>query len=210
MSSKNYDTLYFIEQSIEGNVSSYNLYLGDKLITNSLENLKDLSLKGLSANDLLVYDSKNQVWKNINLDSFIKLLNIPSISVFTGASGSTELEEAKPGTSGLVPAPIIGQHNYFLKGDGTWSDIQPIISKEVNSGIATIVNGAPETFDTLKEISDWIGNNESGATMMINKISTIESSVGNLNSLLTENKNTVVDAINELADRFTWEEIQAE
>lgn len=218
LSLKDNDTLYFIEQTQNDNTVAYNLYLGNKLITNSLQDLRDLSLKGLAANDLLIYDNNNKVWKNIDFNSFIELLNIPSISVFTGAKAATETEEAKSGSSGLVPAPKAGEDNYFLKGDGTWSDLQPVILNEVNKGIASIVDGAPDTFDTLKEISDWIGTDQSGATMMINKISTIESSVGtldesvsnlidnvgNLDSLLTTKKESIVDSINEIVQVLTW------
>lgn len=216
--SKNNDTLYFIEQNKDDTTVAYNLYLGDKLITNSLQDLRDLSLKGVAANDLLIYDNNQKVWKNIDFNSFIELLNIPSISVFTGAKAATDTEVAKAGSTGLVPAPKAGEDSYFLKGDGTWSNLQPIISDEVNKGISSIVNGAPETFDTLKEISDWIGTDESGATMMINKISGIESqvgslndsvsglvsSVGNLDDLLTIEKGSIVSSINEIVQNLTW------
>ena len=216
--SKNNDTLYFIEQNKDDTNVAYNLYLGDKLITNSLQDLRDLSLKGVAANDLLIYDNNQKVWKNIDFNSFIELLNIPSISVFTGAKAATDTEVAKAGSTGLVPAPKAGEDSYFLKGDGTWSDLQPIISNKVNEGISSIVNGAPETFDTLKEISDWIGTDKSGATMMINKISGIESqvgslndsvsglisSVGNLDNLLTTEKGSIVSSINEIVQNLTW------
>lgn len=39
---------------------------------------------------------------------------------------------------------------------------------------SALVNGAPETLDTLKEISDWIATDEYGTTALINRVSSIE------------------------------------
>ena len=45
-----------------------------------------------------------------------KSLDEVLVDVMTGAT-STEA-----GTSGLVPAPQVGEQNKFLRGDGTWAD----------------------------------------------------------------------------------------
>ena len=83
--------------------------------------------------------------------------------------GATAEED---GISGLVPTPFKGQQDLYLQGDGTWSDpaadvradltrlkgsdtsstIRQIAADEV----AKVVNNAPESFDTLKEIAEWI------------------------------------------------------
>jgi hypothetical protein len=39
------------------------------------------------------------------------------IAVFTGATSSTN------GTSGLVPAPLAGQQDYYLQGNGQWTSV---------------------------------------------------------------------------------------
>ena len=41
-----------------------------------------------------------------------------SLSIMTGATSSAN------GTSGRVPAPTAGQQNNYLRGDGTWADLQ--------------------------------------------------------------------------------------
>lgn len=43
--------------------------------------------------------------------------------------------------------------------------------------IAQVVNNAPENFDTLKEIADWIGNDQTGAANLASRITTLESTV---------------------------------
>ena len=52
-------------------------------------------------------------------DDLINKPVIPSYSVFTGATSSTD------GTSGLVPAPLIADKDKYLKGDGSWTTIVP-------------------------------------------------------------------------------------
>ncbi len=53
-----------------------------------------------------------------------------------------------------------------LNGTGTGS-----VSKTVTDAIAEVVNGAPEDFDTLKEISDWISGHADDASAMNTAIS---------------------------------------
>lgn len=46
-----------------------------------------------------------------------------------------------------------------------------IEDSEVREELANVVDGAPEAFDTLKEIADWIANDETGAVALANAIS---------------------------------------
>lgn len=55
----------------------------------------------------------------------------------------------------------------------------------VNSRIAEVVNEAPEAFDTLKEIADWIGNNSDDALTMQTNISNNASAISGLDTRLT-------------------------
>lgn len=52
-----------------------------------------------------------------------------------------------------------------LNGTGDGS-----VKKAVSDGIAKVVAGAPEDFDTLKEMSDWISSHESSASAMNTQI----------------------------------------
>ena len=56
-----------------------------------------------------------------------------------------------------------------------------------NSAINTIISGAPQAFDTLKEIADWIGNDQSGASAVIAQIGGIKEDLSNKVSAITIN-----------------------
>lgn len=70
-----------------------------------------------------------------------------------------------------------------LNGDETK---EGSVKKTVVDEIAKVVADAPEDFDTLKEIADWIANDQTGAASLTNRIAEIE------NTYLTE------DEINDL------------
>lgn len=196
-SEKNTDTLYFIS---EPGSTTGKLYLGPKLISNSdltsatsIKDLNDVLLgEGITDNSLLVYNATTQKWENKSLlDIFVEINE-----VFTGATADTA------GTAGLVPAPTAGQEGLFLKGDGTWADpntgleeltnvingligedtgktIREIAADEASTKVAEIVNGAPESFDTLKEIADWITQHQDVADLV-----TIGEKVNNLEDII--------------------------
>lgn len=179
---KNSDTLYFISDT---GAATGKLYLGEKLISNgdlssatSISDLNDVLIgEGITDQSILVYDLESQKWVNKSILDVIQLIS----DEFTGATAEAA------GTAGLVPAPQIGEQDYFLKGDGTWSPIEvtppaeieeletkvnTLVGEDTGKSVATIageiadekialiVNNAPEAFDTLKEIADWIENHE--------------------------------------------------
>ena len=51
--------------------------------------------------------------------------------------------------------------------------------------VATVVNGAPEALDTLREVAEWIANDESGAAAMANKIAANEKAIADINNETT-------------------------
>lgn len=108
LSQKDNDTLYFIS---EANSKKGSLYLGEKLISESIANLEDLTNILISENlqdkNLLSYDSSSEKWVNKSV--------IEAIGIMTGAKKDAQ------GGAGLVPAPGIGQDGLFLRGDGVWA-----------------------------------------------------------------------------------------
>lgn len=66
-----------------------------------------------------------------------------------------------------------------LNGTGDGS-----VKKAVADGIASIVADAPEAFDTLKEISDWISSHASDAAGMNSSINTNKEDIANLKTLI--------------------------
>lgn len=104
---KDSDTLYFITDSNSGKGS---LYLGDKLISGNISDLVDLQdvlVDKLADGHLLIYNELEEKWVNKTAIDAIGLM--------------TKATDANQGGAGLVPAPGIGQQNYFLRGDGTWA-----------------------------------------------------------------------------------------
>ena len=57
------------------------------------------------------------------------------------------------------------------------------------AAVDKIVGGASESFDTLKEIEQWIGNNESGAAKMVADIAALQGSASD-----TKDSNSIVGA----------------
>lgn len=108
LQSKNNDTLYFV---IESDSSTGSLYLGNKLISESLTNfseLKDVLIsENLQDGHILAYNAEKQSWENVSI--------YEAIGFMSGASSEQQ------GGAGLVPAPGIGQNDLFLRGDGTWA-----------------------------------------------------------------------------------------
>lgn len=119
--------------------------------------------------------------------------------------GATENAD---GASGMVPKPLAGDQNKFLRGDGHWvevsgSGLTPQQAQELvqlrtdvngilgdDSGlsmrevaaqeVAKIVSDAPSNLDTLKEIADWIADHPDSFTEINSRIVTLETGVGNL------------------------------
>ena len=66
----------------------------------------------------------------------------------------------------------------ILNGTGDGS-----VKQTVADAVATIVAQAPEDFDTLKEIADWIANDETGTLDLIGRVEKAETDIETLKSL---------------------------
>lgn len=82
-----------------------------------------------------------------------------------------------------------------LNGEGDGS-----VKKSVADAVAAIVNNAPEAYDTLKEISDWISGHENDAAGMNSSIKANKASIDALTALVGklpegEDSKTIVDYI---------------
>ena len=116
-STKDNDTIYFVA---EKNAKTGQLYLGETLlagdadqdhIISRLNDLLYVDTKGAKHNQVLGYDSAEEAWRPMSIESAFQ------VSVMTGATSSSN------GAQGLVPAPTAGQEDCFLRGDGTWAQI---------------------------------------------------------------------------------------
>lgn len=196
---KSSDTLYFISDT--GSASG-KLYLGAKLISNgalssatSLSQLNDVLIgEGITDQSILVYNASENRWENKSILDIFLAMN----EVFKAA------DDENDGAAGLVPAPAAGQQNLFLRGDATWADpvagvmetigeiqtqIQTMVGEDLNmsmraiaqaeasAAVATIVAQAPDQFDTLKEIADWIQANQGAVDVagLTTRVGTLEN-----------------------------------
>lgn len=178
LATKNADTLYFIS---EDGASTGSLYLGSKLISGgnagsiaALSDIGDVNISGTPvSNAILKWNSTTQKWEAVSLDSAVGSLVVP----MTGATAAAD------GLAGLVPQPLAGDHLKFLRGDGTWVEID--VQSVVDAAIDDLVDGAPGTFDTLKEIADWIADHPSQ--------SDLTSAVAELNNALYGENTSAAD-----------------
>ena len=131
---KDENTLYFIS---EKNQKVGKIYLGDILVAgnvtadgssvmDTLEELVDVDLTGKAANKFLGYNGA--YWVPMSIDEVF------TVSVMDGAS------DTEAGAEGLVPAPQAGDHEKFLRGDGTWADV--VIPSNTQVFEVEIDNGA--------------------------------------------------------------------
>ena len=67
----------------------------------------------------------------------------------------------------------------ILNGSGEGS-----VSKQVADAVASIVADAPESYDTLKEISDWISSHANDASAMNSQINTNKTDIASLKALV--------------------------
>lgn len=202
------NTLYFVVDGDTDDVGQ--LYLGETLIADGsgvsqaqLSDLSDVQLKRISSGDVLVYNLETQVWENVNLSAKIQ----EQVKVFTGATAETD------GSTGLVPQPLKNVDvNHYLRGDGTWADptsgvdlttlktqVTTLVGGDANKSareiatevVAKVVDGAPDTFDTLKEISAWILEHPkiSDITQMQTDVSLLKKTVGDTTSGLVKQTN---------------------
>lgn len=167
------DTLYFLTD--ENNKTE--LFLGESLISNSgsLESLSEEAQEylkkiteainsetnPLNDGEFLVYDTATESW-------------IPAtVNIFEGATAEAN------GKEGLVPAPTSGQEGNYLRGDGTWANLQNEILPQVISEIlGDERDNINSSYDTIKEISDWILTNPANAAELNERIINLEEAIG--------------------------------
>ena len=72
-----------------------------------------------------------------------------------------------------------------LNGD---DNVDGSVKKQVKDAINAVVDGAPETFDTLKEIADWIGSDESGTAELISEVDANTKAIAANKQAIADNK----------------------
>ena len=83
------------------------------------------------------------------------------------SADKTEITDAASALEGRVAANEGAIATLNGEGEGS-------VKKQVADAIANVVAGAPEDFDTLKEVADWIGSDTTGAAQMQADIATLK------------------------------------
>lgn len=198
LASKSPDTLYFVSD----NNTTGKLYLGAKLIggadggASTLSDLADIALDQLGNNQILVYNSANQQWENAAANTVV--------SIMTGATASTS------GRSGLVPVPVAGDQNKFLRGDGTWEQVLPSFSNvNADSVLHIDDNGAlewAEVEDLQSALSTQVTNLQEVVTNNIYTKTEVDNAIANaafLKRRIVASTNAI-DLTAEDADRYIY------
>ena len=229
------NVLYFVVDGPDDSIGK--LYLGNTLIADGngitdvrVDNLLDVDINAINGGDVLMYNMSTSKWENVSLASQIGNL----IKIFTPASeeknGTVGLVPApQAGDQDLYlrgdgswanPTEAVALEVAGLKTSvdtliGADKNVSvrviatDIASKAASTAVANLVANAPESFNTLKEIADWIedhpstetfvalsnkvtslndlvnGNTEKGITGLVSQVSTLNSTVSTLNEDVT-------------------------
>ena len=121
--------------------------------------------------------------------------NAQAIAKKADITALTETNEAVEAVGARVDK-LVGD----VEGDGDKS-VRNIAAEEV----AKVVANAPESFDTLKEIADWIQNDETGAADMANDIAELQKIVSGYTTGAT-----IKSAVDALAEKVETNETNIE
>lgn len=169
----------------------------NKVISGALEDKVDkVDGKGLSTNDYT--DAEKQKLAGLEnyddttlagrvgavetlLDGHPVGVDVPANAVFTDTVYDDTALAARVSANESAIATLNGT------GEGS-------VSKQIGDAIDAVVDGAPAAFDTLKEIADWIANDETGTAALIARVAALEALVADYADTrlqMTDGTNTV-------------------
>lgn len=101
------------------------------------------------------------------------------------------LENAMNGTDAELQQAIDALE--ALVGEGT-------VDERVAAAVAQILDSAPETFDTLKEVADWIDNHGQAASALVAQVAELEQSTADRFEAVDERIDEEVNAFQPIAN----------
>lgn len=113
----------------------------------------------------------------------------------TGDSNVTEvtnaLEELRTALTAAINKETTDRQTDVERLDKAIKALETLVGKEsvqkvVEAAIAEVIGGAPEAFDTLKEISDWIEEHGQGAAALIQSVSELSARVDTVDAKVDE------------------------
>ena len=93
-----------------------------------------------------------------------------------------------------------------LIGEDNGKSVRTVANEEV----AKVIGEAPEAFDTLKEIADWISSDSAGTEALINRVAVVESGITEMNTIIESLSNSSHTHENkDVLDEITAEKVAA-
>lgn len=90
-----------------------------------------------------------------------------------------------------------------LNGD---KDVEGSVDQKIDSAITALIDGAPEALDTLKEIAQWIAEDEVGVTALVDRVKKNEDDIADLQA--KEDKDIDdLKAYVDTQDQYFWNHI---
>lgn len=74
----------------------------------------------------------------------------------------------------------VGELTAVYDVKGAAADALTAANSYTDTTVTNLINGAPEAYDTLKEIADWIANDESGVSALTNRVAALETGKADL------------------------------
>ena len=161
-----YATIEYVENQIEGLADKYAPKAEFEEVQKKVDDITSVGGEPNVQSDWNVEDESS--------DAFIK--NKPDLNVY---ATKTELTEAQTAFSGLVEDSIEALAEVYasktlvdtLVGEDKEKSARAIAAEEV----AKVVASADSSFDTLKEIADWIANDTTGSAQMAEDIAALKA-----------------------------------
>ena len=161
-----YATIEYVEEQIEGLADKYAPKAEFEEVQKKVDDITSVGGEPNVQSDWNVVDESS--------DAFIK--NKPDLNVY---ATKTELTEAQTAFSGLVEDSIEALAEVYasktlvdtLVGEDKEKSARAIAAEEV----AKVVASADSSFDTLKEIADWIANDTTGSAQMAEDIAALKA-----------------------------------
>ena len=160
--------------------------------------------KYLDYDGLLAYDKLIKKLIKDGKDSLVQMIEdvmggseVPSVAELQSALNTlqTNHQTDVAGLKSVIADILGGSEETSLKdladaiaklnGD---DNVDGSVKKQVKDAINAVVDGAPETFDTLKEIADWIGSDESGTAELISEVDANTKAIAANKQAIANNK----------------------
>lgn len=91
------------------------------------------------------------------------------------------IEEAEDYTDAKIGDLKVTVKTTDEEGNETSEEKDATVKEYVDDAIKNVIDGAPEILDTLKEIADWIANDETGTANLIERVAANEDAIEVLN-----------------------------